>query len=93
MCLGDAVDQTCHERRQQEQEPQPPPKRPLLATHQLVTAEAAIAVEGAGYAPAATALMQLQSTVCAPGLLSEIDNHGRLITPRTKTGSNQRQRR
>src|ERR1700693_1277240 len=90
--VDDAVDQAGRQRYQRRQQPQPPPQRAVLAADHLVAAEAAEAVEGPSHASTVTALMQLEAAVAGTSLLRVVDQHGRLITPRTKAWRNQRQR-
>jgi hypothetical protein len=97
--LDDAVDQARRQRNQRREQPQPPPERAGLSADHLVTAEPAVTVEWPSHASTVPALMQLEAAVAAASILRVIHSvihhhhHGRLITPRTEAGRNQRQGR
>ena len=93
--LDDAVDQARRHRDQGREQPQPPPERAGLTADHLVAAEPAVTVEWPSHAATVPALMQLEAAVAAASILRVIDHHhhGRLITPRTEAGRNQRQGR
>ena len=55
-----------------------------------MSAEPAVAIEWPGDAPAVSAVVHLQSAVRAPHLVLAIDDHGRLIAPRTEARRNER---
>jgi len=88
-----AVCQACCYRKQRGQEPQPPPKGTLLSPHQLVPAETAVAVEWAGDAAAARALVELKAAVGAASLLGVVEDHRRLVAARAQARRDKRQRR
>ncbi len=90
--LGDAVDQSGGQRNKGREEPEPPPQRARVTLHHLVAAEAAVAVERTGDSAAAPALVELEAAMSAARLVGAVDDHRRLVAPRTKAGSNERQR-
>jgi UDP-N-acetylenolpyruvoylglucosamine reductase len=51
-----------------------------------VAAEAAVPVERSCDSSAAATLVELETTVGAPGLVGAVEHHGRLIAARTKAG-------
>ena len=88
--LCDAIDQAGDERHKSREEPQPPPQGARDALHHLVPAETAVPIERTSDSPAAAALVELEAAVCAPRLLGVVEDHGRLVTARTKAWRDKR---